>query len=59
MKQAIIAANPAVIENIIIGAGGSTSAIKGANIVASLAPMLHTPKAVPEYTTGKIVELAM
>ena len=51
-------AKAAIVRNIIIGTGGTTSAINGANIVANLAPMLHTPKAVPENITGKIVEFA-
>jgi hypothetical protein len=40
---------------IIIGRGGEkTSAIKGANVVAILDPMLHIPKAVPAKMAGKI-----
>ena len=38
----------------IIGTGGSTSAIYGEKIVASFAPMLQIPKAVPAKMAGKI-----
>ena len=48
----------AVTVNIIIGIGGSTSASNGANIVASLAPMLQIPKAVPANIAGKIYAFA-
>ena len=47
-------ASKAVHTNIIIGVGGFTSANIGANIVASLAPRLHKPKAVPAKIAGKI-----
>ncbi len=45
-------------EKIIMGVGGVISAITGANIVTSFAPMLHRPKAVPAKMAGKIVEFA-
>ena len=44
--------------NIIMGVGGVISAMTGANIVTSFAPMLQKPKAVPAKMAGKIVELA-
>ena len=58
MKVEKTAAIVAVTVNIIIGIGGSTSASNGANIVASLAPMLQIPKAVPANIAGKIYAFA-
>ena len=54
MKKETKAAIVAVQVKIIIGTGGATSARSGANIVASLAPMLQIPKAVPAKIAGKI-----
>ena len=51
-------ARQAVEQKRIIGTGGYTSAIKGANIVVSLAPILQIPKAVPAKMAGKICALA-
>ena len=42
----------------IIGTGGSTSASKGALIVANFAKILQIPKAVPAKIVGKIRALA-
>ena len=58
MKNDRAHAKPAVMTNKIIGTGGSTSAINGANIVVPLAPMLQIPKAVPAKIAGKIYALA-
>ena len=46
------------LENITIGIGSLTSAVKGEKIVTILAPMLQRPKAVPAKMAGKIVEFA-
>ena len=57
----MMAATKAIEErqaNIIIGVGGVISAITGAKIVTSFAPMLQRPNAVPANIAGKIVELA-
>lgn len=58
MASAAKIAKPKTIENIIIGTGLSSSAIIGDNIVKSLAPILHIPKAVPAKIAGKMVEFA-
>jgi hypothetical protein len=42
------------MQNKIIGTGGFTSAINGANIVVVFAPILQIPKAVPAKIAGKI-----
>ncbi len=44
--------------NIIMGVGGVISAMAGAKIVTSFAPILQSPKAVPAKIAGKIVEFA-
>ena len=51
-------ATVAVKQKSIIGTGGLTSAIRGANIVVNLAPILQIPKAVPAKMAGKICALA-
>ena len=51
-------ARVAVAVNTIMGVGASTSANIGDNMVATLAPMLQMPKAVPAKIAGKMVELA-
>lgn len=58
INKARIAAIDAVIVKIIIGRGGSTSAMYGEKIVASFAPILHRPKAVPANIAGNICALA-
>ena len=58
MKKDREPATAALRQKSIIGTGGLTSAIKGANIVVNLAPILHIPKAVPAKIAGKICELA-
>jgi ketol-acid reductoisomerase len=47
-----------VEQNRIVGSGGYNSAIKGANIVMILAPILQTPKVVPAQIAGNIYALA-
>lgn len=54
IKRETIAARKAVTVKVIMGTGGFTSAINGANIVASLAPILQIPKAVPAKIAGNI-----
>ena len=46
------------LENMIMGTGLGTSAVRGEKIVTILAPMLHRPKAVPAKIAGNIVEFA-
>jgi hypothetical protein len=43
----------------MIGVGYCVSARRGDNIVASFAPTLQIPNAVPENMAGNMVELAM
>ena len=58
MKKESTPAKHAVMQNRIIGTGGLTSAINGANIVVVFAPILQIPKAVPAKIAGKIYALA-
>ena len=51
-------ASVATVLNTSMGVGGGTSASIGDNMVATLAPMLQIPKAVPAKIAGKMVELA-
>ena len=58
MNVAATIPNATTPVNIIIGIGAFTSAIIGANIVKSFAPILHIPNAVPAKIAGKMVEFA-
>ena len=58
MKKDRDPATAAVRQKSIIGTGGCTSAIRGANIVVNLAPILQIPKAVPAKMAGNICALA-
>ena len=44
--------------NIIIGVGGVISAIAGAKMLTSFAPILHNLKAIPANMAGNMVALA-
>lgn len=58
MKKEREPATEAVRQKSIIGTGGLTSAIRGANMVVNLAPILQIPKAVPAKMAGKICAFA-